>query len=279
MISLPIICSNGIGDSFLVLGRVPIANLGKLGFRFSIFYTTAEHPARKILEAFFRGISYCEYKGAEPTSLQKWVFSKMMSLSMRTRKIWKPPFDSLAKIKGSSNKLKRILLHTHLDGHHGWKGATAKMWPMECWVELCNILHSDGWKIAVLEWDEDAWSTLVSECPFLSDGRRLDLLQTVLSFNEYDFVFSIDSWSKYAAAWFDLQQVVAIANLQKGYVGFDQVSPERIARWWFHGLMGNPKVKVLGLEQERDTFYYSLNDMNQMTVNDVLNKIYALRNK
>jgi hypothetical protein len=149
MISLPIICSNGIGDSFLVLGRVPIAILGKLGFRFSIFYTTAEHPARKILEPFFRGIRYCEYKGAEPTSLQKWVFSKMMSLSMRTRKIWKPPFDSSAKIKGSSDSPKKILLHTHLDGHHGWKGATAKMWPMERWVELCNILHSAGWKIAV----------------------------------------------------------------------------------------------------------------------------------
>jgi hypothetical protein len=54
MISLPIICSHGIGDSFLVLGRVPIAILGKLGFRFSIFYTTAEHPARKILEMSFR---------------------------------------------------------------------------------------------------------------------------------------------------------------------------------------------------------------------------------
>jgi len=54
---IPISCSNGIGDSFLVLGRVPIAILGKLGFRFFIFYTTAEHPARKILELFFGDFS------------------------------------------------------------------------------------------------------------------------------------------------------------------------------------------------------------------------------
>jgi hypothetical protein len=273
MIPLPIICSNGIGDSFLVLGRVPIAILGKLGFRFSIFYTTAEHPARKTLEPFFRGIRYCEYKGAEPTSLQKWFFSKMMSLSMRTSKIWKPPFDSPARINGSSDKFKRILLHTHLDGHHGWKGATAKMWPMERWVELCNILHSDGWKIALLEWDENARSRLLAECPFLSDGRRLDLLQTVLSFDEYDFVFSIDSWSKYAAAWFDLQQVVAIANLQKGYVGFDKVSPERIAKWWFHGLMGNPKVKVLGLENRGNDYFYTYCQISEMGVNSAINAI------
>ncbi len=92
----------------------------------------------------------------------------------------------------------------------------------------------------------------------------------MLSFVEYDFVFSIDSWSKYAAAWFDLRQVVAIANLQKGYVGFDKVSPERIAKWWFHGLMGNPKVKVLGLENRGNDYFYRYCQISEMGLDSVI---------
>jgi hypothetical protein len=256
-----------------VLGRVPIAILGKLGFRFSIFYTTAEHPARKILEPFFKGIRYCEYKGAEPTSLQKWVFSKMKSLSMRTRKIWKPPFDSLAKIKGSSYKLKKILLHTHLDGHHGWKGATAKMWPIENWIELCRKLHVDGWEISVLEWDESAWSELQNACGFLRDGRRRDLLATVHSFEEYDFLFSIDSWSKYVAVWAGLKQVVALSDLRSGYTGFETISPKQVARWWFHGVLNHPKVRVLGLEERWGVYSYTYSQISEMSVEHAIDAI------
>ena len=195
MLKLPLICANGIGDSFLILGRVPIGILGKFGFRCEIFYTTPEHPARKILEPFFRGIRYCEYMEREPSAREKWFFSKMLSLSMRTRKIWCPPFDQSAKQK-SKGSGKKILLHTHLDGHHGWKGATAKMWPIENWLELSRKLHDDGWEVSILEWDEDAIRKLQLECPFLKDGRRGGLLDTVKYFAEYDFLFSIDSWSK-----------------------------------------------------------------------------------
>lgn len=273
MISLPIICSNGIGDSFLVLGRVPIAILGKLGFRFSIFYTTAEHPARKIMEPFFRGIRYCEYKGAEPTSLQKWVFSKMMSLSMRTRKTWKPPFDSLAKIKGSSDKLKRILLHTHLDGHHGWKGATAKLWPIERWVELCKCLREEGWEISILEWDSNSRSELFRQCSFLRDGRMSTDTETFQSFSEYHCLFSVDSWSKYVAAWYSVPQVVVVPDLRVGYCGFENVSADEFAGWWMHGILNRREVRIAGLEKRGERYDYSLRSFADLGVRQAIKLI------
>lgn len=263
---IPLLCSNGIGDSFLILGRVPIGTLGKLGFRFKIFYTTLDHPARKILEPFFREIRYCEYTEKEPSAYEKWFFSKMLSLSMRMRKIWCPPFDQSAKYK-SKGSGKKILLHTHLDGHHGWKGATAKMWPIENWVELSCKLHGDGWEVSILEWDEDAIRKLQIECPFLKDGRRGALVDTVKSFAEYDFLFSIDSWSKYVGVWAGMKQVVAIADLRSGYTGFESISPAQVARWWFHGVIENSKVKVLGLEKiERKDYVYTLSTMADMSV-------------
>lgn len=271
---IPLLCSNGIGDSFLILGRVPILTLGKLGLRFSIFYTTKEHPACKILEPFFRAIRYCEYVERDPLVWEKWIFSKMISLSMRTAKIWRPPFAISGEEKRQG---KRILLHTHLDGHHGWKGATAKMWPIENWIELSRLLHGDGWEISVLEWDEGALAELISKCPYLLDARKKDLLQTVASFPDYDFLFSIDSWSKYVAAWFDIRQLVGVADVRKGYCGFEDISANQIAKWWLHGLLGNRHVEVLGLEKtENNGFVYTLDKIANLDVDLVAQGISRL---
>jgi hypothetical protein len=272
---------NGIGDSFLLLGRVPIKFLGMLGFRFSLFYTSKENPARKILEPFFREIRYCEFTEREPTAREKWLFGKMMSLSMRTTKIWRPPFrvDFCQNIpKGGP---KTILLHTHLDGHHGWKGATAKIWPLENWAELCNRLHTKKWEISVLEWDESARAELFSKCPYLIDGRKKDLLETVASFREYDFLFSIDSWSKYVAVWFDMKQLVGAADVRKGYPGNETTTADRLAKWWFHGIIGHRNAEVIGLEKkEKNSFIYTLDKIADMDLDLVARKIsksYSLK--
>ena len=258
-----------------MLGRVPIAILGKLGFRFVLFYTSQGHPAQKILEPFFRGIRYCDYIEREPSIRERWIFSKMLSLSMRTTKIWRPPFE-LPAIRKNKSLGRKILLHTHLDGHHGWKGATAKMWPIRNWIELCRRLHEDGWEVSILEWDEVAINELQTACPCLLDGRRGGLLNTVKSFAEYDFLFSIDSWSKYVAVWAGMKQVVAISDLRSGYTGFETISPKQVATWWFHGVLNHPKVRVLGLESEEKGYSYTYSQISEMSVTNAIDAIRYL---
>jgi hypothetical protein len=196
----------------------------------------------------------------------------MISLSLRTTKIWHPPFDTSQK-NYNKRAPQRILLHTHLDGHHGWKGATAKIWPIANWVELCKKLHCEGWEISLLEWDADAFRELQSSCPFLLDGRKSGFLETVQSFLDYDFLFSIDSWSKYVAIWFDLKQVVAISDLSNGYCGFESISPTQVAKWWFHGIFNQPKVKVLGLEKNGSSYSYTYSKLSEMTVQNAIDAI------
>lgn len=147
------------------------------------------------------------------------------------------------------------------------------MWPIENWIELCRKLHDDGWEVSILEWDEDAIRKLQIECPFLKDGRRGGLLDTVKSFAEYDFLFSIDSWSKYVAVWVGMNQVVAIADLRSGYSGFEAISPAQVARWWFHGVLNHPNVKVLGLENNGNSYSYTYSQISEMTVDNAINSI------
>ena len=174
-----------------------------------------------------------------------------MSLSMRTRKIWKPPSESFAKIKGSSDSPKKILLHTHLDGHHGWKGATAKMWPVENWVELCKCLREKGWEVSILEWDSNSRSQLLSQCPFLHDGRMSSDTETFESFSEYQCLFSVDSWSKYVAAWYGVPQVVVVPDLRVGYCGFENVSADEFAGWWMHGVLSKKEKRNIDQFNQR----------------------------
>jgi hypothetical protein len=267
MLKIPIICCNGIGDSFLILGRVPIVIFKNLGFRFSIFYTTPDHRARRILEPFFRQIRNCDYIERKPTAREKHFFSLMMSLSMKTNTIWRPPIG-YSEYRKRKDSPKRILLHTHLDGH------PAKFWPIVNWVELAHSLHAKKFHISVIEWNDAAMTELKNHCPFLLDARRDGLLETVKSFSEYDLLFSIDSWSKYAAAWFNLPQIIAVPNLQFGYPGFSAIPPMQVAKWWFHGLIGHRKVKVIGLEKTGlGDYVYNLNKIGDLGVPIVFSAI------
>lgn len=275
MIRIPIICCNGIGDSLLLLSRMPISLLGRLGFRFRILYISDGHPAARILIPIFREIKYCEYSERKPTSLESKVFTKLLSLFGRIPFLFAVPLggDGSARYECAPQERKRILLHTHLDGHHGWKGAVAKIWALENWIELCRSLDKLQFEVFILEWDSSSFDALTSACPYLKDGRKGSDVETMRSFEFYDCLFSVDSWSKYVAAWYRIPQVVVVPDLRTGYCGFEEISPDEFARWWFHGIIHHKGVIVIGLEKAGDTYSYTLPSMNDLEVNVALEKI------
>src|SRR5437016_13814123 len=95
MFQLPIICCNGIGDSLLVLSRIPIRILGMLGIRFNLIYESSQHPAKKTLVPFFNEIKYVRYCDRAPSNRERLLFQKMMSLSQRVQ-----PIGPVARVKG-----------------------------------------------------------------------------------------------------------------------------------------------------------------------------------
>jgi hypothetical protein len=280
MIRLPIICSEGIGDSLLVLGRVPIAVLGNIGFRFNVFYqaTNKDHPAKKILKPLIEETRFLSFTDREPSTLEKRLFGKMMSLSQRFKKVHPLPLVRHMSTSGIShedtNCKKRILIHTHLDGHHGWKGATAKIWKIENWISVIQSLHVSGYKISILEWDKEARDRIFRECPFVSDLSDRGLLGICLEMREFVCVISVDSWVKYVAAWSQTPQVILVPDLRNGYVsGFEKISANWIAIWWFHGLLENPIVHVIGLEKIEGSYQYTLARLDDLQPDVLLSEI------
>ena len=276
MIRLPIICSEGIGDSLLVLGRVPIAVLGIIGFRFNVFYqaTNKDHPAKKILKPLIEETRFLRFTDREPSTLEKRLFGKMMSLSQRLKKVHPLPLVRHKSARGvphdDANRKKRILIHTHLDGHHGWKGATAKIWKIENWISVIQSLHVSGYEISILEWDKEARGRIFHECPFVSDLSDQGLLGICREMHKFICVVSVDSWVKYVAAWGRIPQVILVPDLRNGYVpGFEKIEPRRIASWWFHGLLENPKIRVIGLEKIEGSYQYTLARLDDLQ-SDVL---------
>jgi len=275
---LPVICQQGIGDTFLILSRVPIRLLGKFGMRFNVFYTSVSHPALQAIVPFLENISYCTLLSRQPTSRELFLFSKLMSLSLRTNMLWTPPIDLHAKASknGLNSGQKKILLHSHLDGHHGRKGINAKIWPISNWISLCSALHSLNYEVALLEYDAFSYDRIKIACPFVTDGIKASLHETVVSMAEYDLVFSIDSWTKYAAFWHKLPQVVVVPDLSVGFCGFEHLTADWVAKWWFQGIITDRNSKVIGLSKSENSYIYSLGNINNLTVDVAIDQIQHL---
>jgi hypothetical protein len=286
MFELPIICCNGIGDSLLVVGRVPIRILGSLGFRFNLFYESSEHSAKKILVPFFRKIKYVRYVERSPSKSERVLFQKMMSLSGRIRTIWAVPHSetrdkpSVRWAQADGKQTRRVAIQTHLDGHHGWKGATAKIWKIENWIAVIKELHDMECEVAIMEWDAIAMAKIKQECPYIKDVSSGSLWELCGRINGYDCIVSVDSWVKYAVAWNKSPQVILVPDLRKGYTpDFAGISAQWVAKWWFHGLLDKPKVRIIGLEKSSGQFEFTLAKLEDLKPKNLLKEIKLLLGK
>jgi ADP-heptose:LPS heptosyltransferase len=270
VIKLPIICTGGIGDCLLTLGRIPIHFLGILGFRFQLFYKDKEHPARKILTPFFKNIKYVHYAQGSPSDGQLRVFQKMMSLSQYYKIIWRVPIREHAPINRSKKSSKTILIQTHLDG------APAKIWNIANWISLISKLNGLGYDVSIMEWDADSRAKIIDQCPFVNDVGDGNLMDLCIGISRFDLVVSIDSWTKYPAEWYKIKQIVVVPNLNNGYPNFATITADWIARWWFHGLMNNLRVKILGLELFENKYEYTLPSLDTLSVDALLLEIQKL---
>lgn len=256
----------------MLLGRVPVQFLGRFGIRFKIYYDDngKDHPAKRILIPLFQSINYTQFVDHPPTSFQKRLWDKFVSISQRVDKIYPPPFTNAIfninkkKIEGGK---KRILLHTHLDGHHGWLGAVAKIWTVDNWITYIKMLHELEYDISIIEWNISAREEIMQECPYLIDKSALNLKELCFEMQTYDCLVSVDSWSKYAASWAEIPQVIIVPDLRNGYFqGFEDMTPEHIVHWWFSGLANNLLVKIIGLEKTFNGKYkYTLENINNLT--------------
>jgi hypothetical protein len=278
MISLPIVCSGGIGDVLQVIGCYPLKVLVRLGVKPKFFYLTPEHPAKPIVYKFVNEIKNLTIKD-KPTRNELYLSKKLYSLFARSKTIHAPPFVKRNPNSKAQNDLNfKILLHTHLDGHHGWKGASAKLWNVESWVELAEKVSARTKKLGILEWDDDCREQLLRRIPNAVDARGTDLMETIFNISTYSSMVSIDSWTKYVAAWFSIKQTIIVPDLRTGYCGFESYSADQVARLWFRGLTDSKNVKLIGLEKIGKTYEYTLPSLQHIDIERLANLVNLRKN-
>lgn len=267
---IPIICAGGIGDTLLTLAEFPIAALGRIGARFNIFYESTDHPAWKILRNFLESIEYCQLVHRPPSINEYRVRNGWKKIIRYSQFLFAPPIKKF----GPSKKVhctRRILVQTHMDGHHGHKHINAKIWPVDRWCELFLSLQGFGWDIWLLEWDESSREKIQHKCPFVVDARKLSFLETVLSIQDFDFVVSVDSWAKYVAGWWKIPQVVIVPDLRQGYTPhFENISADVLVEKWFRGLTKTDEIKLIGLEKSSTGYSFTLPSILDLKSNDIL---------
>ena len=269
MLRIPIICSVGIGATLLQISGLPISILGQFGVRFNIFYEGKDHPAWKILQIFLESIQYCQLCERNPTKFEYRIRNLLEKITRKSCHLFAPPIPCGTGNSGFQGR--RILIQTHLDGHHGHTHVTAKIWPLERWCELFLELHKQGWSIELLEWNEKAFLSIKNRCPFISDARRKTLLETIQLIKRCQCVVSVDSWTKYVAAWRKIPQVVIVPDLRKGYTpDFEKISATQVANRWFKGLTTSRSTCLIGLEKIHDDYAYTLPSIAELPVQHVI---------
>jgi len=280
MLRIPLICSGGIGDCLMLLGRVPIRFLGICGFRFNLFYTTPDSPVASILIPFLKSVHHSHLVQRQPGKFEEFIFAKMLSASQRFPRYWKVPLNmesyntSAETFDRPGRSVKRILIQTHLDWDQWPEGKSAKIWRTENWIRVIGKLIEEGHEVALMEWNRAAFNEIHQQCPDIVDASSGSLRELCSRIAGYDCIVSVDSWVKYAAVWNSVPQVILVPDLRRGYTpGWSTGTADFAATWYFHGLLGRPEARVIGLDKRHGQFEFSLPSLEELEIDLLLSEI------
>jgi len=259
-VRIPIIVGGGIGDCLIGLSRVPIKILSSLGFRIFIYYNSPNNPAAKKILPLLKEIQWASFKPESPSHSDA-RFAKILSRHFFNKLPFLfPPHIRNLEIPKPKSECKKIIIQTHMDGHHGANHLTAKIGSPEMWANYIHLLksHSD-YQVDILEWNMDSASNLMAACPRVRNFAEDALLDNFRRILEADLVVSVDSWSKYVARWGNKKQVIIVPDLRQNYVPyFKTLTPDEVAKGWFFGLTNRFNIEIIGLEKRNHRFEYTL---------------------
>ena len=261
MPALSILCWGGIGDSLRNLSLVPHQFLHRhLGLRCAIFYrhwskTGAHAHALPPESSFFQEMvarvpslrwvgEVDEFRGGG--RLVNRALRDLLKFSHGGEARYFPfsialrPEEEAALPPSADWPL--IGVQTHLNGMH------TKRWALEKWARFLELLLAHPLRCRVLLLDSDPAVAQLCTDARVTHTAGLNLWQSIAMFDRFDLVVSIDSWSKYVAAWRRLPQVVVVPDQRAEYPG---LGAEKLARDEFSGIWRERQNRIIGLEGPR----------------------------
>ena len=277
---IPRILSGGIGDCLIGLSRVPIKILSSLGFRISIYYNSPNNPAASKILPVLKDVRWCSLASEAPSPSDV-CFAKILSRHFFSKQPFLfPPHIRNLEIPKPNSKCKKIIIQTHMDGHHGANHLTAKIGSPEMWANYIHLLKKhDDYHVDILEWNMDSASNLMAACSGVGNLASDTLLDNFRRILEADLVVSVDSWSKYVARWGNKKQVIIVPDLRQNYVPyFKTLTPDEVAKGWFFGLTNRNNINIIGLEKRNQRFEYTLPSVSNLDAEYLFQRTIGLLN-
>jgi hypothetical protein len=267
MPSIPLKISGGIGDCLLEISRFPIKILGSMGIGIEFYYTLPDHPASAIIKEFIPFIEKASVSlDSLPQNLNRHRLANLSGrIFQKTPIFFKPPLLGFEKQNPIQKNIK-ILIQTHMDGHHNLKCFSAKMWTIQKWIEYVHLtLQIPNAEVRILEWDAEAISEFRRDLPGIQIISPKDLHSSIREVHDSDVLVSVDSWTKYVARWFNKKQIIILPDLRNNYTPyFKTISADQVVRRWFFGIAGRTNVKIIGAEKSGGTFQYTLDQISNL---------------
>lgn len=303
-IRLPLILSEGIGDSLYLLSLLPHKKWSRLGIGFNVFYQPgSSHTANygRILRELIEGIPYLNYIERTPTSREKkidnrlkrhfslssyWredrfnktVFHRFLDLfknALRVRPFYPVHFLSSASgVELDSHQI-HIAFQTHQDG------ATFKQWGVDRWCEVFDALVSEYGnqiQIWIVEYNRDArnyFQTRFPKIQFLNElHQEFPVICQMLQ--KMDLVVGVDSWFKFVTSWSSTNTLVIVPSHEGvGYWG--DPTADRLSRSVYDGLLNHPCFEIVGIDEiSPGHFKYSLPSLSLLEGRDIFQRIIRI---
>jgi ADP-heptose:LPS heptosyltransferase len=255
-----IVLWGGIGDALNILSTFPHRRIHEtFGIKTTVFYihwrlTGAHQYANPPGTEFFRSLveRFPSLRwGGEITSNRtpsayayRLVRRAIWLLNNREPYYW--PLDPTLTPEESAalpdlSGRPAIAVQTHL------LGVKTKHWGLENWQRYLAALSSRHPEARIVVIDPAGEAEELATDPNVITTRHLNLFQLLHLFRHFSLVVSVESWTKYAAAWNQIPQIIIVPD-QRSELPI--ATAAAFLRYQLAGLYGKPLNRIIGLEKK-----------------------------
>lgn len=172
---------------------------------------------------------------------------------------WKPEDDLPASFRGGC---KNWVLQTHLTG------LPSKRWEPKNWSEVIRGIQNRFPDVQVHVLDPSG-QELATASVVVHD--QLTMAQAIRMVSQADRLISVDSWSKYVAAWSRIPQLIVVPDQTPDY---PQLTANAVWRYSFRGLHAGKEICLLGLKPRNTSCAdYSFGSMENLVPTEMMEAI------
>lgn len=266
----------GLGDVLREISQLPVEYLfRRWGLRCRIrhlpthlgnFRPEAACPGAEVVRDLVKRLPACTWGGegipSGPVKPLVRIIRNALEMFPSGRGLFRPEFhwepeDVLPE--GFDPGKGNLVLQTHL------AGLSSKRWPVENWRQVLQELRSRFPSLSLHVLDPAGGDLAM---PGVRVYDCLSVPQAIRLVASADGLLSVDSWSKYVAAWHHIPQIILVPDQTSDY---PQLTASSVWRHSFRGLQASPEVQLLGLEpKSRHEATYTLGRLENFSVAQVV---------